>query len=204
MNVRIYYLPLRLIQLKVLELVLGTLLQSDFSTERDVGYPPAVHVLRSNGKDSVRFLDQCGISRNADGKVNEETAAVTDHGPETSPEIEVICPQCASRGLSKGLKFSKTLDSVPEIKGGIVIEIGVRRIVGIDTEMQVGRIVPVRGLHIPGVKAEISEIEINIGPFQIRPSPDACTGIHIVALPGLPRLAEGVRIVRDSVVIAYE
>ena len=204
MNVRIYYLPLRLIQLKVLELVLGTLLQSDFSTERDVGYPPAVHVLRSNGKDSVRFLYQCGISRNADGKVNEETAAVTDHGPETSPEIEVIGPQCASRGLPKGLKFSKTLDSVPEIKGGIVIEIGVRRIVGIDTEMQVGRIVPVRGLHIPGVQAQITEIEIKVSPFQVCAAPHACTGIHIVALPGLPRLAEGVRIVRDSVVIAYE
>ena len=204
MNVGIDYLSLRLIELKVLEPVLGTLLQSDFSTERDVGYPPAVHVLRSNGKDSVRFLDQCGISRNADGKVNEETAAVTDHGPETSPEIEVICPQCASRGLPKGLKFSKTLDSVPEIKGGIVIEIGVRRIVGIDTEMQVGRIVPVRGLHIPGVQAQITEIEIKVSPFQVCAAPHACTGIHIVALPGLPRLAEGVRIVRDSVVIAYE
>ena len=204
MNVRIDYLPLRLIEFKVLEPVLGTLLQSDFSTERNVGYPPAVHVLRSHGKGSVRFLEQCGISRNADGKVNEETAAVTDHGPETSPEIEVIGPQCARRSLPKRLEFSQALDSVPEIKGGIVIEIGVRRIVGIDTEMQVGRIVPVRGLHIPGVKAEISEIEINIGPFQVRAAPHACTGIHIVALPGLPRLAEGVRIVRDSVVIAYE
>ena len=190
MNIRINYLSLGLVEFEVLKLVLGTLLQRNFRPDGEICYSPSVHILRGNGEYSVRLLKQSRVCRDANTKVKEEVAVIPDHSSECSPQIEVIGPQCACRGSIKCLKFAKSLHSVSEIKGNVIVEMGNRRIVGIHTEMQISGIVTVRSLHISGVQSAISEIEIKVSPLQICPAQDARTGIHIIALPGLISLRE--------------